>query len=124
MRCVIAGSRTISNYELIREAFTLCDWRDRITEIVSGKARGVDTLGERIAEEFGLDIKEFPADWDRYRNAAGPIRNKEMALYCDIAIIVMEGKSVGSKDMVKQMKKLKKPHIVFEVRGDKLCQVK
>lgn len=124
MKCVIAGSRTITSYELVREAFTLCDWRDRITEIVSGKARGVDTLGEQVAEEFGLPVKDFPADWDRLKNAAGPIRNEQMAKYTDIAIIIIEGKSTGSRNMVKQMKKLKKPHVVFEVKGGALCRVK
>lgn len=124
MKCVIAGSRTITDYELIHEAFTLCDWRDRITEIVSGAARGVDTLGEQLAHNKRLKLARFPADWDRYKNAAGPIRNEQMAKYCDIAIIIMEGKSTGSRNMVKQMTKLKKPHIVFEVRGGKLCRVK
>lgn len=123
MKCVIAGSRDITNYELVRDAFTLCDWSDRIDEIVSGEARGVDTLGERVSDEFGLKLARFPADWSKGR-VAGHIRNEQMAKYCDMAIIVMKsGGSPGSNNMIKQMKKLKKPVIVYEVIGDTLCRI-
>ena len=125
MKCVIAGSRAITDYEYVREAFLLCDWKDRITEIVSGKAKGVDTLGEQVAEEFGLEVGAFPADWNKHGRAAGPIRNGLMADYADIAIVIMvSGGSSGSKNMVKQMEKRKKPVMVFEITGEKLCRVK
>jgi hypothetical protein len=125
MKCVIAGSRKITNYDLIREAFTLCDWSDKITEIVSGKAKGVDTLGEEVAKEFGLKVKPFPADWDTHKRAAGPIRNEQMAKYTDIAIVVMiKGGSNGSRHMIHCMERKKKPVMVFEIIGEKLCRVK
>ncbi|NJO48205.1 MAG: DUF2493 domain-containing protein [Leptolyngbyaceae cyanobacterium RM2_2_4] len=54
------------------------------TEIVSGKAKGVDSAGEAYAE-FYVDgkVKEFPAEWDKYKGRAGPIRNNKMAVYAD-----------------------------------------
>ena len=67
----------------------------------------------------------FPAQWDTYGNRAGPIRNKDMAEYADIAIVFMKpGWSSGSRDMVQQMQRRKKPVMIFEVQGDKLCQIK
>lgn len=106
MKVVIAGSRTIDDYTLLLLAIKQFPFP--ITEIVSGKARGVDTLGEIWARANNIPIKEFPADWSTYGSAAGPIRNKKMADYCDAAIVLWDGKSAGSKHMINEMNKLKK----------------
>ena len=140
MRIVIAGSRDLGTYKdenfkrvqktleecpWLEQAFNLCDWRERITEIVSGKAVGIDNLGEQLADKLGLVKTIFPAQWDKYGNRAGPIRNADMADYTDIAIVVMKaGWSSGSRDMIRQMQKRKKQVMIFEIIGDKLCQVK
>jgi hypothetical protein len=35
-------------------------------------------LADRAAKELGFDVDPMPADWDKYKNAAGPIRNMDM----------------------------------------------
>jgi hypothetical protein len=120
MRCVIAGSRTIKDYDLILEAFTKCDWCDKITEIVSGTANGVDILGERLAFDKDLKCSRFPADWNKHGKKAGHMRNAVMANYTDIAIIVWDGKSKGTLNMIKCMEKLGKPYLFFVVRHGEL----
>jgi hypothetical protein len=72
MKVVIAGSRDITDYDVLLKAIKECPFQ--ITEVISGRARGVDTLGEKYAEDCGLKLHLFPADWKKYRNAAGPIR--------------------------------------------------
>ena len=51
--------------------------------LIEGCARGAD----HAAESFGRDkashdenfvLREFPAEWDKYGKAAGPIRNHQM----------------------------------------------
>lgn len=114
MKVIIAGSRTITDRELvIREVWKL---PFEITEVVSGGARGVDAIGEWIAEIVTIPVCRFPADWDKHGKAAGPIRNKQMAEYADAAIVIWDGKSRGSKNMIETMKKLGKP--VMEVIVD------
>lgn len=39
---------------------------------------GADWLADRVASRLGWEIEAYPANWDRYRGAAGPIRNKRM----------------------------------------------
>lgn len=119
MKCIIAGSRGITDYNIIEEAFTKCPWHGKITEIVSGTARGVDRLGEELAEKRGLEVGKFPADWSKGRGA-GHIRNKDMAKYTDIAIILWDGSSKGTKNMIDNMKKLGKPCMVFIYRDGEL----
>lgn len=47
-------------------------------EIITGMARGADSLGWLFAHHYDLKIWEFPADWKHHSNAAGPIRNQKM----------------------------------------------
>lgn len=82
---VIAGSREFKDYKLLKETADqkLSKVKRKIV-IVSGKARGADTLGERYAKERGYDVAEFPADWKRDKNgkydrSAGHKRNRDMA---------------------------------------------
>lgn len=49
-----------------------------ISIVIHGDADGADRLSGRWAESRGIPVRAFPADWDTYRRAAGPIRNKQM----------------------------------------------
>lgn len=117
MKCVIAGSRDITDYNLLLLAIEISRSSWLFSEIVSGKAPGVDTLGERYAEENEISLKEFPADWNRYGRAAGHLRNQQMAKYADFAIILWDGKSAGTKSMIKYMSDEKKPAFVYRMDG-------
>lgn len=111
MKVVIAGSRDITHYDVVAEAYASCPFD--VTEIISGCAKGVDTLGEQLASLICVPVCKFPADWDKHGKAAGPIRNRQMAEYADAAIVIHNG-SKGSMNMISQMKRLNKP--VYEVR--------
>ena len=70
--------------------------------IVSGKCpTGADKFGEDYAEENGHEIDPYPADWDKYGLAAGPIRNEQMASVANIAIVAWNGKSKGTRNLIK-----------------------
>ena len=98
MKVIIAGSRTITDYQVVEEAIKESGFN--IVEVVSGKAKGIDRLGELYAELNDLYIKPFWADWHRYGKAAGPIRNKNMADYADGLIAIWDGQSRGTKNMI------------------------
>lgn len=100
MKVIIAGSRDIVNYNMVKDIIDNSDFV--ITEVVSGMARGVDSIGIRYAKENNLPLKCFPAGWDKYGKAAGPIRNQEMAEYANALICVYLRDSRGSKDMLKK----------------------
>ena len=46
--------------------------------IVHGGAKGADSIAGEIGEQFGFNVREFPALWNQYGRAAGPIRNQQM----------------------------------------------
>lgn len=116
MKVIIAGTRDILDYELVLRAIENSGFD--ITEIVSGKARGVDSLGEIYAALNDLPVKEFPADWNKFGKSAGFIRNKQMADYAEALIAVWDRESAGTKNMIDTMFKLKKPLYVEYTRCD------
>ena len=114
MKIIIAGSRTITQKNIVfstfffglaffvKQGYKLPLGK---TEIVSGNARGVDKIGEELATFLGLSLKEFPANWNKYGKRAGYLRNEEMANYADALIAIWDGKSKGTKHMIDIAKK-------------------
>jgi hypothetical protein len=102
MRTIVAGSREGIHYDDVLKAMETCSWTP--TEIVSGKARGVDTMGEHWAKENDVPIKEFPADWDNLGRKAGTLRNCQMGDYADALVAVWDGSSRGTAHMIKYAK--------------------
>ena len=110
LRVIIAGSRDFSDYELLKksaiEIITKKTMLPDLTRIISGGARGADTLGERFANEMGLEISRFIPDWDGLGKRAGYVRNAEMAKFAvednndGMLIAFWDGKSKGTKHMI------------------------
>lgn len=80
-----------------------------VTEVVSGGAKGADTAGETWAHLNGIPVKRFPADWNTYGKRAGFMRNSDMAVYADGALVFWKNQSNGSANMVTKMVALEKP---------------
>jgi hypothetical protein len=79
MKVLVCGSRHFNDYELLRKevlaALPIGDYID--CTVISGKARGADSLGERLAAEMGWEVDSYPADWNTFGKSAGPIRNAQ-----------------------------------------------
>jgi hypothetical protein len=99
-KVIIAGGRDFNDYDLLCSKCNVILKNKKNVEIVSGAARGADELGEQYASEKAYDIKQFPADWDKYGKSAGYKRNKQMAEYADALIAFWDGKSRGTKHMI------------------------
>ena len=108
MKVIIAGSRSIDDYSLVVQAMQRCGYN--VTEVVTGCATGVDRMGEQWARANDIPIKEMPADWNRHGNSAGPQRNRAMAEYADAAVIIWDCESRGTRNMVENMIRRKKPY--------------
>lgn len=100
MRVIIAGGRNIWSYALLEDAIKESGFD--ITRVVCGMAPGADSVGWAWAYTNGIPIDEFPADWLRYGNSAGPIRNAEMAKNAEALILFWDGISKGSRNMLNQ----------------------
>lgn len=75
MRVLVCGDRNWVDKAAVRREL---EKFPKDTVVIEGEARGADTLGREVAEEMGFEVEAYPADWEQYGRAAGPIRNKEM----------------------------------------------
>ena len=146
LRIIIAGSRFFEDYNLFESTMfkvlfhlnkeypqyniLVINTEERLfkinpcnLEIISGMAKGADTLAVRFANKYNLALKEFPADWNNlnvlpcrvitnsygsYNALAGHKRNRDMAVYASsddafgVLVLFWDGKSKGSKNMKSQ----------------------
>lgn len=122
MKVVIAGIRysdpetreVFNNYDAVSKAVEKSGYN--ITTVISGHALGVDLLGELWAlvnDVPIIDKRVTPNQWNTLGKAAGCIRNREMAELADAAVIVWDGKSKGTKNMIAEMNRLQKPYYLY-----------
>ncbi|MCA3109873.1 MAG: hypothetical protein ING91_19280 [Rhodocyclaceae bacterium] len=113
MKTIIAGSRRGIPMSAVRTAWESCPWK--ITTVLCGCSSGVDQWGAALARESGLPVEFFPADWDQFGKAAGPIRNRKMLRRAQALIAVWDGRSPGTLDMITAARKAGIPtHIITE----------
>lgn len=104
IRVIVAGGRDFTDYRLLCNTLNnlLSDKLKQVT-IISGTAKGADSLGERFAKFNNVKLKQFPADWSIGKRA-GYIRNEQMAKYAaqgkGVLIAFWDNKSKGTKNMI------------------------
>ena len=117
---LIAGSRDYDNYEEFSDILESTIERiphDDI-EIVSGGARGADRLAERYAEEHGLIMRVFYADWETDGKRAGILRNIKMQNYIKdkpnrACLCFWDGESRGTQSNFKMATERNTPLYVY-----------
>lgn len=101
MRVIIAGSRSTTTKEF-QDAMLNCFWKNDITCVLSGGAKGADILGSEWARKNGVAVEIHQADWATHGRAAGAIRNSKMVSVADGLIAVWDGLSNGTHDVVQK----------------------
>lgn len=112
-KLAIVGSRTFNNYNKLKNE--LEPYKDNIGEVISGGARGADSLARRWAKENNIMYKEHLADWDLYGKKAGYIRNKKIIKECDGCVAFWDGISKGTKHSIELCEQYNKPVKIIRV---------
>lgn len=111
MRVAIVGSRDWKREDdVIRCIFNLPD----DTVIISGGARGVDSMAEKWAKFRGLKVQIFQPNWGKYGKQAGMIRNSEIVANCDRLIAFHCNNSKGTQNSIDKARKAGKPVEIIE----------
>lgn len=106
MKVIIAGSRNFTDYQKLKKECDQFLQNQKNIEIVSGDYyKGADKLGIQYANEKGFNLIKFPAEWNKFGKAAGPIRNKQMVNYADVLIAFWDRKSKGTASIIRFAKK-------------------
>lgn len=123
MKVIIAGSRSINDLDAVFVAMRRSGFK--VTEVVSGRARGVDRLGEKWAKRLRIPVKPFPAAWrdkdGAFNPGAGALRNRLMATYAEALVAIMEPEGTpGTLDMIDAARKAGIPVYIHDYLGDDL----
>ena len=110
MKLAIIGSRGFTDYDLMKSNVDLTT----VDLIISGGAKGADSLAEKLANENQIPIKLFIPNWKTYGYQAGFIRNAYIIEEADKVIAFWDGKSKGTLDSINKAKKLGKHVIIIE----------
>lgn len=70
-------------------------------EIISGMAKGADSLAVEYAKAFGLPLNKFFAEWEKYGKSAGYRRNTRMLVEGKPDLVVAFPGGKGTEMMIK-----------------------
>lgn len=119
-KIAIVGSRNFNDYgrveNIVKEFLIL----HKEIEIVSGGAKGADSLAEQVANNLNLDFKVFLPLHKKDKNVQyNPKyffdRNKEIVEYSDIIIAFWDYKSKGTKHTIDYSKRKKKSVFIIKI---------
>jgi len=102
MKVIIAGSRSLTGTDLISQAMIESNFK--ITEVVSGMARGIDQTAAQYAKKLNIPVKEFPMASELASSVTANWDLSRMANYADALIVVWDGHSKGTLNMMKAAK--------------------
>lgn len=72
--------------------------------LVSGGAKGADSLAEDFAKIQGIPRQIYEADWKKFGKSAGFIRNQSIVNNSDMIIAFWDGHSRGTADTLNKAK--------------------
>lgn len=109
MKVAVIGSRDFNDYEEVKQTLSTIN----ITLLVSGGAKGADTLGERYAKEHNIETKIFLPDWEKHDKKAGFLRNTDIINEAELIIAFWDGQSKGTKDSIEKAFKSEKKLLII-----------
>ena len=103
MKLLIAGSRSIREWDISNYVPPETDL------IISGGAKGVDTLAELYADQHGIPKRIIRPQYELYGKAAPLKRNEQMVELADHVLILWDGQSRGTQYTMDYAAKKGKP---------------
>ncbi len=112
MKILIVGSRSIDEFDLS------CYIPKETDVIISGGAKGIDTVAEKYADAHKISKLIVRPDYKKYGKAAPLLRNKEMVELADYVLVIWDGNSRGTRFTIDYSRKLGKETTVVIERKD------
>jgi predicted Rossmann fold nucleotide-binding protein DprA/Smf involved in DNA uptake len=110
----IIGSRNFTDKTFFNNKIS--EWITKYgkpNRIISGGAKGADTLAADYARERGIELIIYFPDWTQYGKAAGPIRNTLIINHCTHVLAFPSKNGIGTQDSLQKAEKLGKDITVY-----------
>lgn len=117
MKLAIIGGRDFNEYPILLNYLNVHFYNGYaqmfiFDQIISGGAKGADSLGERFADDYEIDKTIIRPEWNKYGKSAGFIRNQPIIDNCDMVLVFWDGESCGTADAIAKAKKAKRPTFI------------
>jgi hypothetical protein len=93
---IVSGGRDYKFSDLDRNILSNIFNKHNFNGIITGGSTGADECAEKWARNLGIPLLIFPADWDTYGKAAGPIRNEIMSEVANSVLFFPGGKGTSN----------------------------
>lgn len=110
MKVAVVGSRGIKELNLKQYL------PNNVSEIISGGAKGVDSIARDYAQKEGIPLREIFPDYKLYKKAAPLRRNIDIIIAADIVYVFWDGESKGSEFVIKKCEQFEIPCVVFIIK--------
>ena len=125
MRAAIVGSRSLVDATLVTHQLDLIfsDIDRQRTTVVSGGAKGIDTIARKYAEAYKMDFILFKPyhlvdTQAQYSPKYFFVRNKQIVDNCDTLIAFWDGESNGTKHAIDYATKRNKEVIIVKIEEE------
>lgn len=110
-RVAVIGSRSFANYNLLKEKldYFLSTFKDDEIIIISGGAKGADSLAEKYAREKGYKIKVYLPDYNKYPGKVAPLKRNETIMENSDVVVAFTNGSRGTQNTLKHAEKRNLP---------------
>lgn len=116
-RIAIVGSRRFPNRQIVADYVKSLP---KNSTVISGGARGVDTWAEQAAQDLGLPILTFQADWKSLGKRAGPLRNAQIVSQADRVVAFWDMTSRGTLNTLVLAHEENLPIDIYGPQGQKV----
>lgn len=114
---VVTGSREYSDESVVASVLRMFPAPGMLRH---GNAPGLDRMAGRLAEDQGWAVGKIDADWDRFGNEAGRIRNRQLAMKEPVPWLCLafplQGSS-GTWDMIDVCESRRIPVVIIGLSG-------
>lgn len=114
MKVAVIGSRSFTDYDLLKRTLSQLS----ISLLVSGGAKGADSLAERYADENQISKQVFLPDYTRYGRGAPLKRNYQIIDFADQVVAFWDERSRGTGHALKYAEQQGKPVTIIIIPID------
>jgi len=105
-KLIISGPRTCRKFTTVsNEIAKYIKEINGVDEIITGGSTGVALIAKEFAEQNKIAYKEFAPNWQDDLNAAGLVRDARMAEYGTHLLVLSNGASKESRNLIAEAKK-------------------
>lgn len=115
MKLAVIGSRDFNDQKLLEKTLDKLNETWQISVVVSGGARGADSLAETWAKKNKIETLIFKPDWDTFGKSAGYRRNLDIITNSDKVLAFQVNKSRGTQHSIDIAKKQGKEVFIYEL---------